>query len=204
MAIHYEVREIPGGRGRDYLRENHYTRSCHNGPMCWGLFDGDRLIGVIAFATPSSEAVRASVFGPGYKDRVTELHRLFVEDGTPKNTESWFIARGIKGLLTKRPNIRGIISFADSTEGHRGVIYQASNALFCGTTGRARFYRDADGRLRHPRQNGVNISREAANERGWVPEMRDSKNRYLFLAGDKKWAARNLKLTTFDYPKGDA
>lgn len=202
LPIDYAVRPIAGGVGRDFIRSNHYTKSCHNGPMCWGLFDGDALLGVIAFATPSSEAVRASVFGPEHKDRVTELHRLFVVDGTPKNTESWFISRGIKGLLQRKPDIRGVLSFADSTEGHTGVIYQASNALFCGTTGRSRFYRDGEGRLRHPRQNGVNISLEEAERRGWSPEMRDAKNRYLFLVGDKKWARANLLLTPQAYPKG--
>lgn len=198
----YQVLPIAGGVGRDFIRKYHYTHSCHNGPMCWGLFSEGEMIGVIAFATPSSEAVRASVFGPEFKDRVTELHRLFVFDGTPKNTESWLISRGLKGLLEKRPNIRGVLSFADSTEGHVGTIYQATNALFCGTTGRARFYRDSEGRLRHPRQNGVNITLKEAESRGWVSEMREAKNRYLFLVGDKKWASRNLKLSSYPYPKG--
>lgn len=201
--IDYEIRPIRGGEGRDYLRDNHYTRTCHNGPMCWGLFDGPRMIGVIAFATPSSEAVRASVFGPDHKDKVTELHRLFVEDGTPKNTESWFIARALRLLVSRKPEIRAVISFADSTEGHRGVIYQATNALFCGTTGRSRFYRDQEGRLRHPRQNGVNITPDMAEARGWTPEMRASKNRYLFLVGNKRWGKKNLKLTAYEYPKGE-
>ena len=199
--IDYEVRAIPGGVGRDYLRERHYTRSCHNGPMCWGLFDRGRMIGVIAFATPSSEAVRSSLFGEEHKHRVTELHRLFVEDGTPRNTESWFIARSLRALCQRKPEIRGVISFADSTEGHVGTIYQAVNALFCGTTGRARFYRDSEGRLRHPRQNGVNITPEMAKERGWVSEMREAKNRYVLLVGNKKWARRNLRLTPLRYPK---
>lgn len=194
--IDYEVRQVSGGLGKKFIREHHYTHSCHNGPMCWGLYDDDALIGVCAFATPSSENVRASLFGPSEVDRVTELHRLFVVDGTPKNTESWFIKRAIQGLLEYRPKIRGIISFADSTEGHSGVIYRASNALFCGTTGRARFYRDGEGRLRHPRQNGVNITLEEARSRGWTPEMRDAKNRYVFVVGSpaerRKWRKRLL------------
>lgn len=203
--MEYTVRRIAGKVGREFIRANHYTRTCHNGPMCWGLFDGDQMIGVIAFATPSSEMVRASVFGTQYKDSVTELHRLFVQDGTPKNTESWFIARGLAGLLEYRPAIRGVISFADATEGHVGTVYQATNALYCGTTGRHRFYRDAEGRLRHPRQNGENITLEKARLRGWVPEMREAKHRYVFLIGrnrsERRWASRNLKLRTYDYPK---
>lgn len=179
----YSVRQIPGGVGRDYIRANHYSRSCHNGPMCWGLFDGEVLIGVCAFATPNSEAVRASVYGKGFENEVTELHRLFVVDGTPTNTESWFIVRALRGLQEYRPSITAVLSFADSTEGHTGVIYQATNALYCGMTGRARFWRDQEGRLRHPRQNGHNITPAEAKERGWVGEMREAKHRYLYLLG---------------------
>ncbi|MDL5351115.1 hypothetical protein [Microbacterium sp. zg-YB36] len=189
----YTVRQIPGGMGRDFIKEHHYTKGCHNGPMCWGLFDSERLIGVCAFATPSSENVRSSVFGVEHKSRVTELHRLVILDETPTNTESWFIVRALRGLQEYRPGIWAVLSFADGTEGHVGTIYQATNALYCGTTGRSRFWRDQTGRLRHPRQNGHNITPEEAAERGWVGEMRDAKHRYLFLLGDGPAHRRMLR-----------
>lgn len=207
MTINYEVKAIPGGQGRDFIKEHHYSKGCHNGPMCWGLFDGDELIGVCAFATPNSENVRASVFGVEHKSHVTELHRLVVLDGTPTNTESYFIARALRGLHERRPGIWGVLSFADSTEGHRGTIYQATNALYLGTTGRNRFWRDQDGRLRHPRQNGHNITPDEAKEKGWVAEMRDAKHRYLFLVGDGPAHRRQLRKmvvpTEMPYPAID-
>lgn len=205
MFYDYDVRAIPGKLGREFIREHHYSRSCHNGPMCWGLFEGERLLGVCAFATPNSENVRASVFGSEHKDSVTELHRLVVLDGTPTNTESYFIARAIRGLRERRPRIRGVLSFADETEGHVGTIYQATNALYLGKTkARARFWRDREGRLRHPRQSGVNITPHRAAEMGWVAEWRDTKHRYLFLVGsksDRKAARRLLKFDPMPYPK---
>lgn len=169
--------------------------------MTWGLFSGDRLIGVCAFATPSSENVRSSVFGPEYKSHVTELHRLVILDETPTNTESWFIVRALRGLHSYRPNIWAVLSFADGTEGHKGTIYQATNALYLGTTGRARFYRDQTGRLRHPRQNGHNVTVEESAQLGWVPEMRDAKHRYLFLIGDGKAHRRKLKKMLIQEPR---
>lgn len=202
----YTVKRIPGGVGKEFIRQHHYTRGCHNGPMTWGLFDGDRLIGVCAFATPSSEAVRASVWGVENKSHVTELHRLVILDETPKNTESWFIARALRGLSQEKPGIWGVLSFADGTEGHRGVIYQATNALYLGTTGRSRFYRDQDGRLRHPRQNGVNITTDEAKSRGWTSEMRDAKHRYLFILASgsrRKRLIEPLNSRIRPYPKGD-
>jgi hypothetical protein len=46
------------------------------------------------------------------------------------------------------------------------------------------FYRDKEGRLRHPRQVGENITIDEAREREWEPERRDGKHRYLFLLDD--------------------
>lgn len=203
----YAVRQISGGEGRAFIREHHYSRSCHNGPMCWGLFEGDTLIGVCAFATPNSENVTRAPFGPGHEREVTELHRLVILDGTPTNTESWFIARAFEGLLEYRPQYRCVLSFADGSEGHLGVIYQASNAIYTGVTGRARFWRDTEGRLRHPRQNGHNVTPEEAVKRGWTAEMRDAKHRYVFLIGtpaQRRRGRRDLILPTLPYPKAAA
>lgn len=200
----YTVRRIKSSIGKEFIKQHHYTHGCHNGPMCWGLFLREEMIGVCAFATPASENVRASVFGKDRKNEVTELHRLVVLDGTPTNTESWFIRRALQGLKEYRPEIKAVLSFADSTEGHEGIIYQASNALYCGTSGTATFYRDQTGRLRHPRQNGVNISKKEAKNRGWTPEKREGKYRYLFLLGSgpqKTKYKKQLRLNTYPFPK---
>ena len=206
LSTQYVVRRVPGGIGKTYIREHHYSRSCHNGPMTWGMFEAesDNLVGICAFATPSSENVRRAPFGPGFENSVTELHRLHIQDTTPTNAESWFVSRALKGLKEERPLIRAVLSFADSTEGHFGAIYQALNALYCGTTGRARFWRDQEGRLRHPRQSGHNVTPDEAAEKGWVGEMREAKYRYLFLVGnraEKRDARRRLRLDPQPYPK---
>ena len=138
------------------------------------------------FATPCSENVRSSVFGAEHRHRVIELHRLHILDVTPRNTESWFISRCLKMLSVDKPEIRAVISFSDLSEGHSGIIYRATNAIYCGQTGSKTFYIDANGRLRHPRQNGVNISREDALSRGWSPVKRSAKNRYIYLIGNRK------------------
>lgn len=196
----YDVRIIPCKQGKDYIIKNHYTNGCHNAPSpCVGLFENEKLIGVCAFACPCSENVRASVFGAEYKNSVTELHRLHILDVTPKNTESWFISRALKLLKQVKPHIKAVISFSDTTVGHEGTIYKATNAYRVGKTGSATFYRDVNGRLRHPHQNGVNITLQMAQEKGWKPEKRQSKNRYLYLLPDDKRDLKNLiKLCKYD------
>ena len=182
----YNIRRIECKIAKQYIHKYHYSKGSHNGPSpCYGLFDNDNLIGCLMFATPCSENVRKSLFSELYKNSVVELHRFHIQDCTPKNTESWFIARCIKELKKDRPITLGIISFADPTEGHTGTIYKATNFILDGTSSPARFYRDCNGRLRHPRQSGVNISIQQAKEWGWTIEPRMGKLRYIMLLNKK-------------------
>ena len=191
--IAYTISKIDSKTAKKYIIEHHYSHGCHNGPSpCYGLFDDDKLIGVLMFATPCSENVRSSVFGSEMKDSVVELHRLHILDGTPKNTESWFISRCLKLLKEDRPQTKAVISFSDSTQGHHGTIYQATHFYYCGKTGNATFYLDKDGRLRHPRQNGVNITKEQANKLGWTPTKRLAKNRYIYILAKSKTERKKL------------
>jgi hypothetical protein len=192
------VEKINSTKGREFILENHYSGSCHGGPMCWGAFDGEKnLVGVCAFATPISENVRKSIWNSSVEDEMknhtTELHRLVTYDGCPKNTETWFISRALKGLKNYKSKYKAVISFADSTENHDGTIYQASNAIYYGKTGTATFYRDGEGNLRAPRQGGVNIDKEEAKSRGWKPEKRGRKHRYLFLLPDEYESKDDIK-----------
>jgi hypothetical protein len=199
------VEKISSGMGKDFIKEHHYSHGVHNGPMCYGLFDGWDLVGVCAFATPSSENVCASVFGVERKRSVTELHRLVLLDEVPKMSESWFIVRALKALKKDRPYYNAVLSFADATQGHTGVIYQATNAIYTGMSGKATFFLDEGGRLRHPRQNGHNVTPQEATEMGWKPTKRDGKYRYLYLLPNdrthKKELLSVLKLESLPYPK---
>lgn len=201
----YTVEKMLSSEGKEFVKKHHYSHGIHNGPMCYGMFTKQgRLVGVCAFATPSSENVCASIFGPEHKRSVTELHRLVLLDEVPKNSESWFIVRALKLLKKDRPYYKAVISFADATQGHIGTIYQATNAIYTGTSGKATFYLDQDGRLRHPRQNGVNITPEVATLRGWKPVKREGKHRYIYLLGnksEKKWAKSHLLLQPKPYVK---
>jgi hypothetical protein len=202
----YRVEPIASKLGKEFVIEHHYSHGIHNGPMCFGLFDSQGLVGVCAFATPSSENVRASIFGADHKRGVTELHRLVLLDEVPKNAESFFIVRALKELKKQRPYYNAVISFADATQNHLGIIYQATNALYCGTSSPATFYLDETGRLRHPRQNGVNITADEAKKRGWVATKREGKHRYIYLLPDNRTHLKELKslfkLKTMPYPKG--
>lgn len=183
----YEVRKIGFTPAKEYITAHHYTHGCGAVAFpCYGLFDGFKLIGVLMFACPCSEDVRASLFGEEEKDRVVELHRLHILDVTPKNTESWFIARCLKMLIHDRPQTRGVISFSDVTQGHEGTIYKATNAYRCGQTKRIYVYIDGDGRMRHEKQHRHHVTDAEAQELGWRKEWQNRKNRYVYIVGQNK------------------
>ena len=205
-TINYSIMLIPSELAKAYIKQNHYSHGSHNHPSpCFGLFDVDRLIGVLMFATPCSERVRSSMYGSENVNHVIELHRLHILDITPKNTESWFISRCLKLLKQKNPMIWGVVAFSDSTEGHTGIIYRATNANFYGMTSDSWFYLDEEGRLRHPRQNGVNINLKEATNRGWTRIKRKGKHRYFWFLPNSRQHARILhdicKLEILSYPQ---
>lgn len=170
----------------DFIRSNHYSKSISRSSSPVFMLQDKRyrkLIGGIAFHHPSSENVVNSVYGGKYTKSIKELHKLYIIDDTPKNMESYFIAKVMKKMKTVRPDIHTIISYADSTEGHTGAIYKASNFFYCGLQeSKSVFYRNPiTNKLIHPRQCGVNISRKEAISNGWLIEKRRGKHRFVLI-----------------------
>ena len=86
------------------------------------------LLAVLTFGTPASRCLQQSVC-PNSPSMVIELNRLWVSDFLPRNTESWFIAKALKLLPPKL-----VCSFADTSHGHVGFVYMATNWHYAGLT----------------------------------------------------------------------
>lgn len=232
---HYHVEKIPRKPAEDFIREYHYARGCSNSTMPWGLYEqgAGTLIGVIAFSVPISENARADIFedidGPasenidycdcdqieekhGYRKHVTNLQRMAIHPNAPKNTATWFISRALKGLKKHAPKYWAVTSFADTTEGHDGTVYQAANADYYGMTEPEVFYKTPSGRLRSRKQDSSygehNISREEAKELGWEIVKRKAKHKYIFwLPGPYQSKDDLREMSTIelqDYPESDS
>jgi len=203
------VKSVPKPVGRQFIKKHHYTGGCGKAAMTWGMYDqhSGELLGVIAFQTPISENVRRSIFGEGHENKVTELHRMAIKDAAPHNAGSWFISRTLDQLKDHKPHLKAVISFADATEGHDGTVYQAANADYYGTSRKTTYYRTPDGQLKAPRQVGENISLSEAKERGWEPERREAKHRYVFWLPDPYESKTDLQeqatIELEPYPSGE-
>lgn len=140
--LHYEVAAIPDDTtARLFIVQHHYAASYPSARFRFGLYWGGLLVGVAVFSHPINERTLA-VF-PGEPGQAVELGRLVLLDFVPGNAESWFIARCFE--LLRKAGVVGVVSFSDPVPratvtgrvvliGHVGVIYQATNALYTGTS----------------------------------------------------------------------
>lgn len=111
---------------KEFVERWHYSKSARSQQQkhVFKLVDNnDRLVGVAIYGNPMSRHYNSS--------EVIELRRLCLVDDTPKNTESFFIAKTLK-WLGKNTSYTQVVSFADPNHGHAGTIYKASNFMYDG------------------------------------------------------------------------
>ena len=91
-----------------------------------------KLIGVVLYGNPVGFRVVKSICEEFTDDDVLELKRLWIEDGYGKNIESYVISQTLKMLKKDSPQTKVVISYADPSVNHKGIIYRASNWLYQG------------------------------------------------------------------------
>lgn len=137
MAITYTVEPCERKEIRDFIEKWHYSHNINGllSQYCFKLMDGDTMVGAMIYGGLGMANCWKKY--AENKEDIIELRRLCCIDDTPKNTESYFIGKTLKWLL-KNTSIKKVISYADNTYGHRGVIYQASNFKHLGKTPKGR------------------------------------------------------------------
>lgn len=134
-----------------YACENwHYSKCVPKSKLSKvGAWEDGKFIGVVIYgsgATPN--------LGKPYgldQDQCIELVRIALTKH--KTPVSRIAAIANKWMHNANPGLRLIVSFADTTQGHHGGIYQAGNWIYSGQGDAAKFYM-INGRLTHPRTLG--------------------------------------------------
>lgn len=130
---------------RSFIKAHHYSQTCPGGKFYFSLEYNERLLGVAVFSNPSRQNI--TVEGVS---KLLELSRFFIIEGTPKNTESYFLSACLREL--KNSEYEGVVSYADPTEGHTGTIYKACNFELAGVTGKNYHYETKVGERLHKKQ----------------------------------------------------
>ena len=192
----YRIERVNKEECRGFLLKHHYLsrqgygfRSGYN----YGLFDGEKLIGVAIFHGISAGETVVGCFGLTKNNQAGffELGRLAMDpENKVKNLTSWFLARAMR-IFKAEAKPRAIISYADATY-HHGYIYQACNYTYHGLTAAKSDYwiKQEDGIFKK-------AGRGCKGDGEWRPRSR--KHRYLMVY-DKRL---NVLWPTEKYPKGD-
>ena len=117
----------------DIVKKYHYLHRVAPCSHAFGLFEKatNNIVGVITYGVSSSSTLLRGICGDEEMNNVYELTRLWVKDGTPRNAESYLIGNTIKQLDKEI-----IVSFSEKEIGHTGIVYQATNFLYCGLSAR--------------------------------------------------------------------
>jgi len=113
----------------------HYLEKFPTGiKRIYGVYQQGNMVGVIIYGIPFMTA--SKFLEPEVKlNETMELKRLFIDDLGIKNLESFVIGQSLKLLKRDEPQVKVVITFADDKQGHTGVIYQATNAIYIGSGG---------------------------------------------------------------------
>lgn len=120
-----------------FLSRYHYlgTKGFRSSQI-YGMYDNVMLLGVCVFHGVSAPETVVGAFGlqRTEQDGIWELGRLAMHPTlNGSNYTSWFVSRALK-QLQKDDNVRAVVSYADTSAGHLGSIYRATNAFYCGVT----------------------------------------------------------------------
>ena len=170
MQSEYEIRQIPYSETKHWILNFHYAKRLPSISYAYGLYRHDEMVGMVYYGTPASPSLCKGICGEEHRSDVIELNRLVLRDNLP-NEASFLVSRSLKML----PTPKVVVSYADTAQDHAGIVYQATNWLFTGTTKPRTDMAGKDGKhSRHhlgDRTNRIN---------------RSAKHRYVYFIGTKK------------------
>lgn len=129
-----ECEVVPVDRGEvDWMVRRHYLGKWPG--VCvltMALRHQGRAVGVIVFALPPRET------STRYGGVTWELARLWIDDSIPSNAETYVIAAAARYIKRTRREVKYLVSYADPSVGHSGLIYRAAGWQEDGRTDQGR------------------------------------------------------------------
>jgi hypothetical protein len=208
----YIVLPIKREQTLEWISHKHYAKRVPLIMLSYGLYDKRTvsiLSGICTFGPPARMQNEGyGIFGGRLKVRTYELNRLVVNEGLANGVLSFFLSHVLKAF----PKPACIVSYADSSAGHHGYIYQATNWIYTGKTEADVIFKD--------KKTGKQIHRRTINSRFGTSDIEkvpkefvdidyeeQGKYRYVFFLGNKKEVKEMKSCLAYpietEYPKGD-
>lgn len=125
---------------------NHYSgKSTKNSFLSFLVYHYDKISGALQIGY----GIRPQIKKGLNPDEIREFDRMWLSDEMPKYSETIVLSLLHKFIKIAYPNIKALISYADTTVGNTGTIYKASNYKQIGDI-KADFYILSTGERVHP------------------------------------------------------
>lgn len=181
----------------------HYSGSVPVGKLVKvGAWEDGKFIGVVIFSRGANKSI-GTPYGLDQTE-CCELTRVALR--AHKHFVSEILARAIRFLKEKCPEMRLIVSYSDLDQNHHGGIYQATNWIYEGKKDGDRYF-IVNGKLTHPKS--IHAKYGTGSQRlSWLRAnvdknadvyMNNGKHKYLFPL-DKKMRKQILPLHR-EYPR---
>ena len=187
-----------------FVMSIHYAGRWPSITYAYGLFEDDMLEGIVTYGTPASATLRSGVAGPDFSTNVVELNRLCLRNNR-KNDASWLVAHSLRLLGQQGDFI--VVSFADTEQGHSGVVYQAAGFTYHGLSAKRTDWKikgqeHLHGQTIADRYRGV-ANRAAAIRADYGDDFylspRPRKHRYIKTVGRKGFCVKARR--AYRYPQ---
>lgn len=99
---------------------------------CFGVWYDGSFVGSIIYGNGGGSVTNGEQYGLRRSYDMVELCRVALTKHTFQTSQA--IAYSIRLLKKKNPNLKLIVSFADTDQGHHGGIYQAGGWIYTGST----------------------------------------------------------------------
>ena len=202
------VKPIKAEETHQWLLNKHYAKRLCPISFAFGGYDENKLIGIVTYGVPVASTLRDGICGKEFSSNVIELNRLCCEN--KKNIASMIVGRSLQML--PKPSI--VVSFADTSMGHVGYVYQACNFIYTGLSakrtdwkvkGLEHLHGATIADMSRGQENRAEYMRQRFGDDFYL-EDRARKHRYIFFTGNKKEIKKMKSALNYKpepYPKGE-
>ena len=176
------VMAIDHDRAVEFIEDMHYAQGAPNTSVArHGLFrnGSSELVGVAMWLPPTKNAAR-TVAGEEWRS-VLALTRLALHDDVPTNGASFLLGASMRQLDRRR--WPWLLTYADSSQGHLGMIYKATNWTYLGPWPAGDTWVNAEGEQRGRKRGGRNLSVGEMRAGGFEKRPAGVKHKYVHHVG---------------------
>lgn len=167
-----------------------------------GVWEDGKFVGCVIFGHGAGGATNGKRFGWSRHNSILELQRVALSRDR-KTPVSKIVSMAVKMIRSKYPKLMAIVSYADSAQGHVGIIYQSMNWIYTGES-RDVVYK-INGKIFHRRSL---IRRYGTSSKQWILDNLDRNAeriycmpKYRYYLPLNKAARKTLQQYAKNYPK---